>query len=151
MRIFALPAGPRAGNCFASMAVIRYFSRIRAPKLVLWCYLAWYAAISACYFDSSPVIWLSAIGMSAVIGIALIFATKVPGQAMDRWTMFRLFLFPFCVSSYSALIKGKGFFLIFPTEPRPLLTGLSACAAMLLFQAACRWLAAGKSRDPGIA
>ena len=68
----------------------------------------------------------------------MIFATKVPGQAMDRWTMFRLFLFPFCVSSYSALIKGKGFFLIFPAETRPLLGGAAACAALVIYQRACR-------------
>lgn len=133
------------------MSVIRYFARLRVPKLVLWCYLAWYVTVSACYLDPSPVIWLTALGMSAVIGVALIFATKVPGQPMERWTVFRLFLFPFCVSSYSALIKGKGFFLIFPTEAKPLLAGIAACIAMLVFQASCRRVVAGKSRDPGIA
>ena len=120
------------------MAIVRYFAKVPAPKLVLWCYLAWYFTIAACYFDPSPVVWLTALGMSGLIGIALIFATKVPGQAMDRWTMFRLFLFPFCVSSYSALIKGKGFFLIFPTEARPLLGGVAACAVVVIFQRLCR-------------
>lgn len=133
------------------MTVIQYFAGLRVPKLVLWCYLAWYLTVSACYFDPSPVIWLTALGMSALIGIALIFATKVQGQGMERWTVFRLFLFPFCVSSYSALIKGKGFFLIFPTEPRPFLAGVVACAVVLALWRGCRWLAAGKSRDPGIA
>lgn len=133
------------------MTVIQYFAGLRVPKLVLWCYLAWYLTVSACYFDPSPVIWLTALGMSALIGIALIFATKVQGQGMERWTVFRLFLFPFCVSSYSALIKGKGFVLIFPTEPRPLVAGGAVCVALLMFQTLCRWLVAGKSRDPGIA
>ena len=110
----------------------------RVPKLVLWCYLAWYASIVPFYFDPSPVIWLSAVGISALIGIALIFATKVPGLPMDGWTKFRLFLFPFCVSSYSALIKGRGFVLLFPTETRPLLTAMGACVAMVVFQRACR-------------
>ncbi len=120
------------------MAIVRYFAKLPAPKVVLWCYLAWYGVIVFFYFDPSPVIWLTALGMSALIGIALIFATKVPGQAMDRWTMFRLFLFPFCVSSYSALIKGKGFFLIFPMEPRPLLGGAAACVALVIFHRLCR-------------
>ena len=133
------------------MSVIRYFARLGGPKLALWCYLAWYVTVSACYLDPSPVIWLTALGMSVLIGIALIFATKVPGQPLDRWTVFRLFLFPFCVSSYSALIKGKGFFLVFPTETRSLLAGIAACGAMLVFHAACRRVMAGKSRDPGIA
>lgn len=120
------------------MAIVRYFGKLRAPKLVLWCYLAWYFTITAFYFDPSPVIWLTAMGMSGLIGIALIFATKVPRQPMDCWTKFRLFLFPFCVSSYSALIKGKGFFLIFPTETRPLLGGVVACAVVVIFQRLCR-------------
>lgn len=119
------------------MRVIDYFAKLRTPKLVLWCYLAWYAAIIPFYFDRSPVIWLSAVGISALIGIALIFATKVPGQAMDGWTRFRLFLFPFCVSSYSALIKGKGFILLFPTEMKPLLAGIGACIAVIAFQRLC--------------
>jgi hypothetical protein len=137
--------------------IARYFASLRMPRLVLWCYLAWYLAIVPCYFDPSPVIWLTALGMSALIGIALVFATKVEGQGMDRWTVFRLFLFPFCVSSYSTLIKGKGFVLIFPTQPRPLLTGIAACAALVAFRFACRWFIAAKkkgnspSTDPGIA
>jgi hypothetical protein len=118
--------------------MVAYFASLRAPKLVLWCYLAWYGVMVFFYFDPSPVIWLTALGMSGLIGIALIFATKVPGQAMDPWTMFRLFLFPFCVSSYSALIKGKGFFLIFPTETRPLLGGVVACAVVVIFQRLCQ-------------
>ncbi|MCW1925896.1 hypothetical protein OKA05_25275 [Luteolibacter arcticus] len=139
------------------MLVIRYFAGLRMPKLVLWCYLVWYLAVSACYFDPSPVIWLTAAGMSVLIGIALVFATQVPGQGTDRWTVFRLFLFPFCVSSYSALIKGKGFFVIFPTEPWPLLTGVAACAVIVAGWLACRWTVGGKEkgkspdRDPGIA
>lgn len=120
------------------MAIVRYFANLPVPRLVLWCYLVWYFTMAAFYFDPSPVIWLTALGMSGLIGIALIFATKVPGQAMDRWTMFRLFLFPFCVSSYSALIKGKGFFLIFPTETRPLLGGVVACVVVVILQRLCR-------------
>jgi len=120
------------------MRLITYFANLRVPKLVLWCYLAWYLTIVPFYFDPSPVIWLSAVGISALIGIALIFATKVPGQPMDGWTRFRLFLFPFCVSSYSALIKGRGFILLFPTEAGPLIAGVCACLAVIALRKACR-------------
>lgn len=135
--------------------IVRYFANLRVPKLVLWCYLAWYLTIVACYFDPSPVIWLTALGMSSLIGIALVCATKVQGQGMDRWTTIRLFMFPFCVSSYSTLVKGKGFILIFPTQPRPFLTGLAVCALVVAFRLVCRWLVAGKEKgkardaDPG--
>ena len=127
----------RDGSCFLPMRVSDYFAKLRTPKLVLWCYLAWYAAIVPFYFDPSPILWLTAIGISALIGIALIFATKVPGLPMDGWTKFRLFLFPFCVSSYSALIKGKGFILLFPTEMKPLLAGIGACLGVIAFQRLC--------------
>jgi len=139
------------------VTVIRYFASLRVPKLVLWCYLAWYLTMVISYFDPSPVIWLTALGMSALIGIALIFATKVQGQGMDRWTRVRLFMFPFCVSSYSTLVKGKGFILIFPTHLRPLLIGIAVCAVVVAFRLVCRWLVAGKekgkedTRDVGIA
>lgn len=139
------------------MTVIRYFADLRVPKLVLWCYLAWYLTIVSFYFDPAPVVWFTALGMAAVIGIALVFSTKVPGQGMERWTLFRLFLSPFCVSSYSTLVKGKGFLLIFPTQPRPLLAGIAACVAVVVFRLVCRWFVGrkekGKSRDadPGIA
>jgi hypothetical protein len=139
------------------VTVIRYFASLSMPKLVLWCYLAWYVTIVASYFDSSPVVWLTALGMSAIIGIALVLATKVSGQGMERWTVFRLFLFPFCVSSYSTLIKGRGFVLVFPTQPRPLIAGIAACVAVVAFHFACRWLIVAKekrnsrSTDPGIA
>ena len=35
----------------------------------------------------------------------------------DRWQIFRLFLMPFCVSSFAALVKDAGFLLVFPPEP----------------------------------
>jgi hypothetical protein len=120
------------------MRLIGYFATLRVPKLVLWCYLAWYVAVAGCYFDPSPAIWLSALGISGLIGIALNFATGTAGQRNDGWTRFRLFLFPFCVSSYSTLIKGKGFILLFPTQAKPLMAGIAGCLAVLLFWLVCR-------------
>ena len=120
------------------MRLIRYFATLRGPKLVLWCYLAWYVAVALCYFDPSLSIWLSALGISGLIGIALNFATGTPGQRTDGWTKFRLFLFPFCVSSYSTLIKGKGFILLFPTQATPLVAGIGACMLVTLFHFACK-------------
>ena len=153
-RHFALFVSLGRMNAFP-VNVIRYFASLRVPKLVLWCYLAWYLTIVAFYFDPAPVVWFTALGMAAVIGIALVFSTKVAGQAMERWTLFRLFLSPFCVSSYSTLVKGKGFLLIFPTQPRPLLAGIGACVGVVAFRLVCRWIAGGKVKsrdaDPGIA
>lgn len=123
--------------------MIGYFARLSVPKLVLWCYLAWYVAIVACYFDPSPLLWLSSAGIASLIGIGLVFATRVPGQKMERWVVGRLFMFPFCVSSYSALIKGKGFILLFPTQRGPLLVGVAACAGMVAWRFLCRMAVKG--------
>lgn len=131
------------------MGMVSYFANLRMPKLVLWCYLAWYLAIIPFYFDPSPLIWVTALGISALIGIALIFATKVPGQTMEGWTKFRLFLFPFCVSSYSSLIKGKGFILLFPTEMKPLLAGIGACLMVVALQRLC-FVIAARRLQPGV-
>jgi hypothetical protein len=51
----------------------------------------------------------------------------------DPWQAFRLFAMPFCVSSFSSLIKGKGFILAFPTESHELAAAIGAC---LVFAAA---------------
>ena len=50
----------------------------------------------------------------------------------DHWQTFRLFLMPFCVSSFAALVKDAGFILIFPPSLRENLIGLAAIAAFLL-------------------
>ena len=41
-----------------------------------------------------------------------------------------LFLMPFCVSSFSALVKGKGFFLIFSPHPWEIVLALALTALL---------------------
>jgi len=109
----------------------KYILELRRPKLILWCYLIWYFAIVCQYFDPSPGLWLTSVGISAVIGFALNLAAAQNNQRLERWVVFRLYVFPFCVSSYSALIKGQGFFLLFPTDWKPLLVAILSCALFL--------------------
>jgi hypothetical protein len=53
---------------------------------------------------------------------------REPGKPPpDRWTTVRLFLMPFCVSSFSQLIKGRGFVLVFPPDLRELVLAAGAC------------------------
>jgi hypothetical protein len=120
--------------------MLSYFAQLNTARLVLWCYLGWYVAIVSLYFDPSPVLWISSVGLSAVIGIALNLATHQSTQRRDRWVIFRLFLIPFCVSSYSALIKGKGFILVFPPDLRSLAIGTAACVAVIGVHLGCRLL-----------
>ena len=91
------------------------------PKgtVVLWCYLIWYVVVVVHHFDPSPALWFNTLGTSAVIGFALLLS--VGGSASrtnDPWQTVRLFLLPFCVSSFSSLIKGKGSVLVFPPTPK---------------------------------
>ena len=118
--------------------MISYFGRLSGAKLTLWCYLAWYLAIVALCWDPSPVLWSSSLGISVLVGFALVLATRQPSQKREGWVVFRLFLVPFCVSSYSALIRGKGFILVFPADFTDLLTGLLACVAVIALHVVCR-------------
>ena len=92
----------------------RYIAGLSAGKTVLWCYAIWYLVTVVNHFDSSVSIWLNSLGISALIGVALILSIGNSVSQTDPWQTIRLFLMPFCVSSFSALIKDKGYILIFP-------------------------------------
>ena len=98
------------------MRSLHYFAKLNPSRIVLWCYLIWWLHAVAHHFDARPRLWLTSLGISAIIGVALVIsttsATKGPSP-LDGWQRFRLFLMPFCVSSFSALVKGHGFILIF--------------------------------------
>jgi len=85
------------------------------------------------YFDPSPQIWLTSLGLSLIIGAALFINTTASGKTrvkLEPWPTFRLFLTPFCVSSFAALVKGRGFFLIFSPRWEELAVACGACAAL---------------------
>jgi hypothetical protein len=115
---------------------LRYFGRLPLGRCVLWCYLVWYLVIAALYFDPSPSIWLSALGVSALIGVAFLLGVE-PSPArwrgLDRWTVVRFFLIPFCVSSYAALVKGRGFVVVFSPVALENAVALGACGLFLAF------------------
>jgi hypothetical protein len=127
--------------------MIKYFARLSISRLVLWCYLAWYIAVVCLYFEASPALWISSLGLSFFIGIALILAARQPNQKIGFWMAFRLFLIPFCVSSYSSLIKGKGFILLFPPDSRSLLICSLSCLGVAALHFFCR-LMASPERSP---
>lgn len=112
---------------------ITYFAGLSARKQILWCYLIWYLVTVYYRFDPSPALWINSIGISMIIGAGLILSVAAPaGQKADRWQIFRLFLMPFCVSSFAALIKGHGYIFVFPVVPVELLASVSACAIFVL-------------------
>ena len=115
------------------MAPVRYLAALPAGKTVLWCFLLWYLATVIHHFDATPAIWLNALGISAIIGIALYLSVRDPGKPPpDRWTVLRLFLMPFCVSSFSQLIMGKGFVRVFPRSLHENVVSRAAWAVFVL-------------------
>ncbi len=114
---------------------MNYFARLPTGRIVLWCYLIWYLFFASRYFDPSANLWLTSLGLSGIIGIALILSTAGGNARLDRWQLFRLFLMPFCVSSFSALVKGRGFFLVFSPVPRENILAGALCAVFCAFVA----------------
>lgn len=119
--------------------VTDYLANLPNGKVVLWCYLIWWANTVAHHFDPSPSIWLNSAGISAVIGLGLILSVGgLSSAARDKWQTFRLFAMPFGVSSFSSLIKGKGFILVFPPSPAELVTAVGVCVAFTALVLALR-------------
>lgn len=51
-------------------SLLRYFARLPAGKAVLWCYFIWYLVVAFVYFDPTLTLWLSSLGISALIWLA---------------------------------------------------------------------------------
>ena len=45
--------------------MVDYLAGLSVARTVLWCYLLWYLVIAACYFEPSPRLWLTSLGLSA--------------------------------------------------------------------------------------
>src|SRR4051812_11208634 len=111
--------------------MLTYLANLSPGRQVLWCYLIWYLVMAGSHFDASPRLWLTALGISAIMGVALFLAFSVPGQRPDRWHVMRLFLIPFCVASFSALVKDHGFILVFSPFVMEDALALGLCAALV--------------------
>lgn len=108
--------------------------KLTNSQIILCCYLIWYLIMSFRYFDPSPRLWLTSLGLSAIIGFALYVSTTQVGTRkvkLDRGQILRLFLVPFCVSSFAALIKGQGFILVFSPHLRDDLIAGGLCALLV--------------------
>jgi hypothetical protein len=118
---------------------LKYLSELTPGKTALWCYLIWYLVTVVTHFDASPGLWLSSLGISAIVGFGLLLSVQIElSVESNRWQTFRLFLMPFCVSSFSALIKGQGYILILPSRPLELGMSFLLCAVFVLFVLALR-------------
>lgn len=117
------------------MALIHYLQGLSTGRTTLWCYFLWWAHNVFHHFDGTPRIWLTSLGLSGIIGVALILSTRTSTGTrakMEPWVIFRLFMMPFCVSSFSALVKDKGYFLVFPPSWQENATGAGMILLFLL-------------------
>lgn len=117
------------------MPLIRYLQNLSTGRTILWCYFIWWALSIINHFDPTPRIWLTSLGLSGIIGAALILSTRSSSGTItktDPWVLFRLFLMPFCVSSFAALVKDAGYLLVFPPSLKENAIGISLITVFLL-------------------
>jgi hypothetical protein len=117
------------------MGLLDYIRTLSAGRVVLWCYAIWYAVNVVNHFDPRPRLWITSVGISFIIGTALVISTTSSTRGtmrLDRWQMFRLYLMPFCVSSFAALVKDEGYVLVFPPNVKENLIGLALIVAFVL-------------------
>ncbi len=110
-----------------------YLGSLTGGRFALWCYFIWWIVVAVRYFDPNPLLWLTSLGLSLIIGAALYINTAWSGKTrirLEPWPAFRLFLTPFCVSSFAALVKGQGFIMIFSPRWQEMAVAVGACAAL---------------------
>jgi len=122
--------------------MLRYLSELSLPRYVLWCYLIWWFGVAIPYFEPNWSLWTTSLGMSAIIGTGLYLSTAYAGAVrtnLSRWTVVRLYTMPFCVSSFAALIKDHGFFLVFHPDWAHNLWPFGACIVLGVLARAARF------------
>lgn len=131
--------------------MIRFLASVRNPMVVLGCYLVWYVVMVCRYFDPSPRLWLNSLGISAIIGTALYLSTAYDGGArrpMHRLALLRLYMMPFCVSSFAALIKDRDFIWVFDSNLGGNAWATIACLAWVALVLGARRLVRASEAGP---
>ena len=112
--------------------LLNYLAELSAGRYMLWCYFVWYLVVLVRYFDRHLSMWLTSLGLSLIIGAALLVNTTRSGRTrvrLEPWPTFRLFVTPFCVSSFAALVKNRGFVLIFSPDWHEMAVAAGICLA----------------------
>ena len=123
-------------------SISQYIVQLKPGKLVLWCYLIWYLVTLYFHFDGSLTLWINSLGISLVIGTALMLS--VSSAKADYWQIFRLYWMPFAVSSFAALIKNQHYFVIISPDVYEVITALGACGCFLAMVAILKWIYANR-------
>lgn len=131
------------------MALLRTFAELKPSMTVLWCYLLWYLVTVTNHFDPSWRLWMNSLGISLLIGTALVLSVGAASLRLaGKWTVFRLYLMPFCVSSFASLIKGQGFLLVLPPTGAERWQSFGVCLAFLTLVGMVKVAARGAIHRP---
>lgn len=124
--------------------MLRYLADLDARRLTLWCAFLWYIAILARHGDLPAQRWTSAVAIALIVG-SILTLNAIPAagtlNSLGRWTVFRFFVIPFCVSSLSAIAANKNFALIFPVQLWDNLIAAGVCAVFCAITGMARVLA----------
>lgn len=115
--------------------LLNYLRHLNTGRVILWSYAIWYGVVVVHHFDGTPRLWITSIGLSGIIGSALLLGIRSSSKGptkLEGWQIFRLYLMPFCVSSFSAMVKSAGFILVFPPSFSENAWGLGLIAAFVL-------------------
>jgi hypothetical protein len=120
--------------------LIKYLGNLRSAKMVLWCYLIWYLVMTGFYFEARLSLWLNSLGISLVIGTGLLLGVLPPGglHRVEKWLVARLYMMPFGVSSFAALIKNQGFVVIFSPRFAENASAAAVCALFVTVAVICK-------------
>ena len=120
------------------MPLLRYLAQLPAGRMILWSFVIWWGVMVFWYFRADVRLWLTSLGIGVIVGYALMLSTGPvsPERIRTRfWESMRLFLCPLMVSSFSALIAGEGFILVFSpswTENAIALCGIGGFLLLVL-------------------
>lgn len=127
---------------FAAM-LIRYLASLDPRRALLWCGFIWYAVLMGRHAPFMPGPWVNAAGIALVVGLVLT-ANAIPAggtwRQLDRWSLLRFFVIPFCVSSFSSTMRDAGLVVIFPRNLADNSFAVAGVARFILLCAAVRRL-----------
>eukprot|EP01094_Clydonella_sp_ATCC50884_P003296 TRINITY_DN12551_c0_g1_i1.p1 TRINITY_DN12551_c0_g1~~TRINITY_DN12551_c0_g1_i1.p1 ORF type:complete len:185 (+),score=53.10 TRINITY_DN12551_c0_g1_i1:292-846(+) len=131
--------------------VLHTLAAVPWAKAILVCYLIWWLVVISTNFPLVSSVWVDAAIIGVVVGFALNLNAYEGGHGMgallrhlyaNKWMIFRFFLIPFLVASYSGAIavERDRFQFLWPKDPFVSLAGVSLSAALLGSLAALKQL-----------
>jgi hypothetical protein len=117
------------------MLLLRYLAQLPVGHRILWSYVIWWAVMVHYYFRTDVRLWLVSLGIGIIVGFALMLSTGPVSMERFRsrfWESMRLFICPLMVSSFSALVVGKDFILVFSPQWMENTIALGGIAVFLL-------------------